>query len=403
MTDRTYRYRSRGVLRPAGSWNWWNYVGSTSSGSSLSVGTTEWMADYVTNRFRKRSASGEVIMNQLRSFKRVRASAQVSDLYAASNYPTANPMQWARQSGNCMHQVFAITPSSSGMGFTSITDADWSAARVEAATRCLSQANRGDTNNWENIAELSKTIQMLRHPITSWWTFDRKRKIYYPGVSAANLWLQYRYGIRPLISSTDAILRSLYRNIRPLRKTTRASSVVSKAPSRTYVSTANGWYAYTIEERITESVECRAMSIDEVATNRLPEYGLATKDLLTLPWELIPYSFVVDWFVNVGDYIGALANCLYPSALGSCLVQTTTISKYEAVVSQVGWGLGSNITVFSPNAGWVRMDEVAKYRDPGLGAPGLVVKSDFRLDDVTRIADSFGLIAQRIASLFGRF
>jgi len=116
--------------------------------------------------------------------------------------------------------------------------------------------------------------------------------------------------------------------------------------------------------------------------------------LLTLPWELIPYSFVVDWFVNIGDFIGAMSPSLGWTQLGSCHVlkrekvlqlaplQTTPGSAVEAILK--------------PATGSYKLTQTSVSRQAGLSAPGLVVKSDFRFSNLTRCLDAYSLLAQQV-------
>lgn len=66
---------------------------------------------------------------------------------------------------------------------------------------------------------------------------------------------------------------------------------------------------------------------------RLAPYGL-TNPLLTA-WELVPFSFVADWFVNVGDTIASLDNLHSVKSLDvirSCRTHSLiTIDGYKEV------------------------------------------------------------------------
>jgi hypothetical protein len=51
----------------------------------------------------------------------------------------------------------------------------------------------------------------------------------------------------------------------------------------------------------------------------------------TLIWEIIPFSFVVDWFANIGGLINALNPNPSYKTLGSWLVSTTTVTCYGTI------------------------------------------------------------------------
>jgi hypothetical protein len=151
--------------------------------------------------------------------------------------------------------------------------------------------------------------------------------------------------------------------------------------------------------QIQEYLSARAMSLDEVEFTLSDDFGFTTKGLTTLPWELVTYSFVADWLLNIGDLLGALV----PAGpgwkiLGSCLVMERFTTYTWRPVSTTCINAGYDMT--RPITGHVGMTSLHKWRQP-LEAPGLVFKSDFRLDSVTRCVDSLALLAQQINSVFG--
>jgi len=211
----------------------------------------------------------------------------------------------------------------------------------------------------------------------------------------ANYWLMWRYGLRPLIGSISDILKALESNVRPDRQTSRGQAVSTMTKTDTWNYSNSGIFAN--RKTITESVQVRAMSIDWVTMDWAYDYGFSVKSLMTLPWELIPYSFVADWFVNTGDFIGALAQAFREESLGQCLTTRYIQSGVQENTSHVASG---GYTVTSPLLCGVREDCVTTNRVRGLKTPGLVVKSNFRLDDATRIGDALALVGQQILHRF---
>jgi len=69
---------------------------------------------------------------------------------------------------------------------------------------------------------------------------------------------------------------------------------------------------------------------------RLEQFGLANP--AALAWELIPFSFVADWFVGVGDYLNAQT-----ALLGLTVVDggTSQLSIRTSVGSATGVAKGS--------------------------------------------------------------
>jgi hypothetical protein len=123
------------------------------------------------------------------------------------------------------------------------------------------------------------------------------------------------------------------------------------------------------------------------------ESGLGTKELMKLPWELVPFSFVVDWFANVGDFYGSFLPTPGYTQLGSCVVSERTTSVVHNVTSFTQPSYAYNM--IRPCTGSLTLTSTRKIR-AGLMAPGLVIKSDFRFSNLTRCADAVALLLQRM-------
>lgn len=393
------RYRTRGAFTAvANSCVYQNSGGTTAYATPIATGKVEWMADRVTPGWRKALRSGTIrpVINPMTS------KVQTCDSGCTSLwYGTYPPSTWDRHvSGNWSYSPlqdsspYVTAPSS-------LQDADVRNLLTEVSTRCLSQIGRSSANSWENLAEISKTVNLLKHPIASW--FKLYNGVYKTMVSSgANAYLAFRYGVQPLVRDTRSILIALNRGVRPKWVTTRSQGEISANVVVPY-SWTTGIHTFSYSTQTTERLSVRAMSIDEATANTTTDLGFEAKSLLTLWWELLPYSFVADWFVNIGDYLGALVASVRMGNLGSCLVTERRLQTYRY---STGHTVSGGWTLVSPVMGYIRKEYVVKDRIPGLSSPSLVLKSDFRLDDVTRIADSCALVAQQLAGLstkFGRF
>ena len=146
----------------------------------------------------------------------------------------------------------------------------------------------------------------------------------------ADNWLALQYGWKPLLADVRGAAEHLARNHmeRPLRikSKIRAQSVSPAFAQR--VSSGNyGKADWIFSERIT-----RAQCILEFqVTNDFIRQGneLGLTDPLTLVWELVPYSFVVDWFMPIGNFLSSLNYDSGLTYMGGC--HTTTSFQRQSL------------------------------------------------------------------------
>lgn len=130
-------------------------------------------------------------------------------------------------------------------------------------------------------------------------------------------WLEFQFGIVPLVSDTKDIIRTLDRIVDTFTERQKRFTSTSKEPLTSYgaTSTAAGslytcdTYSVSEEKRTLASVRYVAIyrnsvdgSIDFLG--RLTQgLGFTPENFVPTVWELIPWSFLVDYFVNVGSIL----------------------------------------------------------------------------------------------------
>lgn len=406
--------------------NWVDFTGYKSS----KVGEIQTMMDIVTPSFYKRSKEGEIIINPM---TRTRLGSFVDDpgmgpayqsIANSCNSPVLHQVGEMNSGGWLARLVTGDGESAIGVGSNVLSGSEKQNLLTEVSTRCLSERGKGENNLFESLAEYKQTIGMFSGALNRFnrvltliekaaktrasekyfrdtRVFDRVfrsqlRDIVRGVPSPASAYLAVRYGLIPLIRDVQGIMSGLKKKVGKVRKTTRAFGKIQRynGTISTYTNAwAAGVYDVGVMVETTDSIEVRAMSIDEYFATVYSNVGFTEKGLATVPWELVTLSFVADWFVNIGDLIGALVPAPGYNQLGSCLVVTRDT---QTVYTPTGTSPRSGQTVTRQLTGAIRGVSWSRTRQP-LSKPGLVIKADFGFDRPTRVLDALALTIQRVA------
>lgn len=115
----------------------------------------------------------------------------------------------------------------------------------------------------------------------------------------ASLWLEARYGWRPILYDIESILEAI-KSDQMLRRIGRSSQNVTTNTSSTVTEDrGNSLRDVTTTQTCSQQVRGWALAEGELGG------GILASPPLTY-WETIPYSFVVDWFYQIGTFISAL-------------------------------------------------------------------------------------------------
>lgn len=174
----------------------------------------------------------------------------------------------------------------------------------------------------EMLSDLGQTVGMLKRPfrgaselINNMIRYKQKRvgKTAKSATKAnADAWLEYRYGWTPLILDGNTIIKEATRK----RDACQRSRLVARSGGATsdtvtYANSNAGSYGISSSCSVTKLLR-RSVGVMYEVKNRTSSEELArftgtrARDLGSTLWETIPYSFVVDWFTNVGDWIQAV-------------------------------------------------------------------------------------------------
>lgn len=179
--------------------------------------------------------------------------------------------------------------------------------------------------------ELRETLGMLRRPLRS---LDRRLGSYLSAVGkrtkgirgnaaqqrrrrssvVADTWLEYSFGWMPLLGDINDATKALVamQSVRPqyervqysVKKNKERERYVSGPPS---IVNLLGTSFNIVEDESLIVKLYGAVSVDSTSDGKRELFGLTFDDFIPTVWELIPYSFLIDYFANVGGLVDALS------------------------------------------------------------------------------------------------
>lgn len=206
------------------------------------------------------------------------------------------------------------------------------------------------TNLANNLGEYRQTAQLFRdlaqtvasrgrnllkrHP-----AIGRARRMVDIPSTAANAHLQFQYGIKPLANDLGTAVAELTTRVKTLplfiegvvaRKETKRI-VAYQSPNSTIFGT-KAKVEYELQTKFR--TQWRAYLNQNMLTNTLAQHGMLNP--VSLAWELMPYSFVLDWWVNVGDVLQSLDNLIL---IDSLMVMDSRSDRSSQFVIPSGSGI----------------------------------------------------------------
>jgi hypothetical protein len=180
----------------------------------------------------------------------------------------------------------------------------------------------------------------------------------------ADRWLEYSYGWVPLVQDVYSAFE--------LQKLEPPTLIVKKSRSKSFTETNHGVpHGSPFDNGISQKTESRSrvdrctlrakVTVNSPAASFANQVGLTNPALLA--WELLPYSFVVDWFYPVGTWL-EMQTALYGVSITDA--STTRSSRFYGTASVTTY-TKPGITSASVNGrGASRMILVRKNRVTGL-------------------------------------
>lgn len=298
----------------------WNSAPSTTNNTYANLICTSTKTGVSNPRYRQLIASGR---NATTSFNASRQYAEgmnsgfvqtIYDAFSCTNFYRGRTIDWVE--GDLFEGTSSFPGDPASLGSTE--------ADLQARMEFFKKYHRIRRSFQAGVffGELAESIRMIRRPgsalrqrIDTYYgaakerlrrerTSNSKRK------ALAGTWLEYSYGWKPLVSDVDSAAETLA-SIGFKRKTAPIVSwgeVKTSTPLTVFHGGDNDALC-EIGRQLHSRVKVRflgAVNMEADGTNRQHHrWGLAPEDFVPTIYNLIPYSFLVDYFSNLGDLIEA--------------------------------------------------------------------------------------------------
>jgi hypothetical protein len=267
-------------------------------------------------------------------------------------------------------------------------------------TQAMSRVNLSDFNLGVALGERAQTYRLVRDTVLEFTHFVRDLRKGRIGpitrrlrtTDPFKLWLSYRYGWRQLYNDILGLLE----RVEDLGVQGKGSRVYTKSYIEVPFSTA-GLSTLTsyagVNSTITGVAFCKTR-LDFVIENPqrflLNQFGI---DPSVVVWELLPWSFVLDWFLNVGNFLEAIAYVGGLDYLGGTQTVGCKYSEQVKITSGTSWTVNGSIKSLG-----FRFDrQLVNYPVPKLALNPYAISGQF---SATRIADAISLAKAAISGSF---
>lgn len=243
------------------------------------------------------------------------------------NYPVYLPYSSLQYKVELLTPEYLAIPSYFGMAGASGPSTYSTAERLkcldDAKQKCLAKARDMKVNLPVLLGEGRQTVSMIAETARTlgraYSAFRRDRfkqaakilGIPKPSRTSSNHWLAYAYGWMPLLSDAEGAYRLVTQGLmdpsRGPRFSVKAQAKMEKRSKTTYTSgTSKGGNCVLTLETYVKAHAGLLLEFTTRATG-LQSVGMGRYDPLLTAWELTPFSFVFDWFVDIGGFLETLS------------------------------------------------------------------------------------------------
>lgn len=374
----------------------------TSSGANGFVKT---VTDVVTPGFSRRRNKGEIIMSPFSM-----SSDQRESSYNSYDFGV-HPIWGRRLLTGELACIWSIAPSAPSWFNSRIVD--WQLLTMQRAQARVAESSFASL---VTVAEAHKTASMMARPLKEsddllTKMFTRRAALMKKGLDAVkagtSAYLEYRFGWKPVLYEMegicDAYIDRTKNYERPTRLVARAGSgeiewslsnevytgnIIGALPtmsrSAEYLAKVSSGILYEIQEDLVDASRRRM--------------GLRVSDVPSSVWELVPYSFVVDRFIDLSTWLKAIVPVPNVAFRGAWTTTVIERKHSHSVVKATVTPGNSPITTYTQSGGSYseQFKSINRSINPGLPLPPLVNPKVLSLVQTT---DHVALVAQRLLNL----
>jgi hypothetical protein len=242
--------------------------------------------------------------------------------------------------------------SSEPYGFSEST---YNMLKDDAKAKALAKARDMKVNVPVMLGEGRQTVKMLADTVRTlgkaYRSFRRGRfqqaakdlGITKPTGDSAKHWLAYRYGWQPLLSDAAGLYKLANKGLidpeRGPRFSVSAKALITGSVDVTVVGQGTSVVGGDSRLKGIKVGEAKAGLLLEFTSRAsgLESVGLGRYDPLLTAWELTPFSFVFDWFLDIGSYLENLSSLESVTVLAG-YTSLTQICYGRSVISAIGYG-----------------------------------------------------------------
>ena len=335
------------------------------------------MTDVVTPGFKKISSEGGIVMSPMTQDKSsfiCIPDIHISEFQASYSYSAAGGdkdrsyfyiyfshteyevIDVGVSEGLYSNLLGAATLGSSANLGSAVADAHTSSsAGIADLVTALAESKEtiGHMNGTiRRLASLLRAIKKGKFKELAPKTFRKWKRLSKTGKAKLTLdiisdaWLEARYAWRPLVYDIQNII-DFANSPFAERRTYRGFDRDESSGVGNFTHTENG-RTYEVSYTLISESTARAGLLTQLKSSAFANgRDLGLSNLAGAAWEAIPYSFVVDWFVNIGGLIAAMSPNPFVDMLGSWVTdhRKVTVIGVVQTTSSDGTEISTNFSL----------------------------------------------------------